>query len=72
MKVVVARHAYEMPADKFRQLLAIASEQVNKGIYGIRKGDYAELVNYPCKSNRQLKTARRAYQKQGFTVYANE
>ena len=60
-----------MNREKYQELLEIASDQVPFGVYGVEKGDYAELFVHKCSSQTQLKQLTRDYKRQGFKVYAN-
>lgn len=60
-----------MGRKEYRELLALAGEQVPQGVYAVEKGDYAELRNDPCPSRTQLKQQRRAWKAQGFKAYVN-
>lgn len=71
MRVKAGPRIYEMSVKKYHRLLAVASEQVPLGVYAVERPGYAELVNHRCASRSQVKTARRAYQEQGWKVYAN-
>lgn len=53
-------------------LLALASEQVPRGIYAIQKGkDYIELRNDKMSSVTQIKRAKQTYKRAGIKVYCN-
>ena len=71
MKVKVANRTYRMNRKEFQGLLQIAKEQVPKGVYAVKKGDYAELRNNHCTSTTQLKALIRQFKGQGFKVHAN-
>ena len=62
---------YQMGRTQFQGLLKVASEQVPLGIYGLEKGNYAELRCDKCSSITQLKGMIRAFKSQGFKVYSN-
>lgn len=70
MKVKVAKRVYQMSSKEAAGLLDLASEQVPKGIYGLRIKDYLELRNDPM-STSQIKAAKRDYKRRGVKVYAN-
>lgn len=72
MKVKVANKLYRMSLREFNGVLKIAKEAVSFGIYGIVKGDYAELINIPVKSRTELKKLKRSFKERGYKVYANE
>jgi hypothetical protein len=71
LKVKIAQRIWQMGRQEFRGLLTVAAEQVPFGIYAVEKKNYAELLNQKCESKRQLKQMKRAWQMQGFKVYAN-
>ena len=52
-------------------MLQVASEQVEFGVYAIKKNGYAELRNDKCTSTTQLKALIRQFKSQGYKVYAN-
>lgn len=61
-----------MPRKQYLGLLEVAKEQVDKGIYAVEKGNYAELRCDRCNSATQLKALKRQFKTQGFKVYANQ
>lgn len=72
MRVNVNGKMYTMPRSQYKQLLAVASEQVHFGVYAVEKANYAELRHDKCKSITQLKAMIRQYKAQGFKVHANK
>lgn len=60
-----------MGEKEFEKLLSVAKEQVNFGVYAIKKNDYVEMRNDVCNSKTQLKKLIREYKTQGFKVYYN-
>lgn len=60
-----------MSRTEYKGLLKVASDQVKYGVYAVEKGDYAEMVNESCTGATKLKKVTRAYNAQGFKVYAN-
>ena len=60
-----------MSREKYKALLAVASEQVPFGVYAIEKGDYAELRCDKCESMSKLKELIRMFKAQGYRVWSN-
>ena len=71
MKVIVGKRVYQMSKNKAMNLLRIASEQVPRGIYALRKDKIIEMRNDRCSSVTQVKNLKRQFKKAGFKVYAN-
>ena len=69
MRVKIAGRVYNMPKEKYLNLLETAKEQVVKGIYGIENAKGAELLCIPCESMTRLKKIKRSYRKQGYKVH---
>ena len=72
MKVSVNKKVYSMTRTQYKDMLKVASEQVNFGIYAIEKGNYAELRCDKCRSITQLKALTRNFKSLGYKVYANK
>ena len=71
-KVKVGQKLYEMGLKELNNLLKVASEQIQLGVYAVQKGNYVELCRDKCNSITELKKHKRAYKSNGFKVYANK
>lgn len=71
-KVKVGPKLYEMGLKELNNLLKVASEQIQLGVYAVQKGNYVELCRDKCNSITELKKHKRAYKSNGFKVYANK
>lgn len=62
---------YSMSDKECDGFLGLASEQVNFGVYAVKKDDYVELMNVHCHSKTELKQIKRGFKNKGFKVFAN-
>lgn len=60
-----------MGTQQYRELLNIAKEEIQKGIYAIEKKGYAELKNESAGATTKLMRQVKAYQMLGFKVHYN-
>lgn len=63
---------YSMSEKECDGLLSLASEQVNFGVYAVKKDGYVELMNIHCQSKTELKQIKREFKDKGFKVFAND
>lgn len=60
-----------MSQERYKNLLALGSEQVPFGVYAIEKNGQAEMRIDHCKSVTQFKNLIRQFKARGYKVYAN-
>lgn len=70
-KVNIGPRTYSMGKNELDKLLEVAREQIPRGIYAVRKGNYVELCREKL-TKTQLKIRTREYKALGFVVYANK
>ncbi len=71
MTVKIGERMYRMPKGKYRELLAVAKEQIPTGVYAVEKGSYAELRKDVCRSAGEVKRLRRKWKMAGFKALTN-
>lgn len=70
-KVTIESNTYEVEHARLKNMLSIASEGVQHGIYAVFKGKYYELRNDNYNKKDDMKQAIKRYNKKGFIALSN-
>lgn len=71
MKVLVNNSLYEMGRKEYRDVLKVASQQIQCGIYAVEKDGFCELRKYTFDSKEELEKSVAEYAAKGFKVHWN-